>query len=260
MRFGAEFVTADVDRVDFSLATRSGSGSAARRVRGRTRSSSPPAPRRACSASTSEQRAARPRRLHVRDVRRVLLPRPRDRGRRRRRLRARGGELPHPLRRQGHARSTGARSCAASKIMQDRAFANPKIEFRWNSVVEDVKGDGRVEGVVLRDIETDATERARGHRRVRGDRPRPEHRSCSRGQLDLDDDGYIVTQARLDRRRRSRACSRAATCRTARTARRSPPPAPDAWPRSKPSATSRRSATARPPGSARVPRKDAHRG
>ena len=45
----------------------------------------------------------------------------------------------------------------ASKIMQDRAFANPKIEYRWNSVVEDVKGDGKLESIVLRDAETDTT-------------------------------------------------------------------------------------------------------
>src|SRR5687768_6005600 len=45
----------------------------------------------------------------------------------------------------------------ASKIMQDRAFANPKIEFRWNSKVESVIGDGSVKGLVLRDVETDAT-------------------------------------------------------------------------------------------------------
>src|SRR5215831_944098 len=44
----------------------------------------------------------------------------------------------------------------ASKIMQDRAFANPKIDFRWNSVVTDVLGDGRVEAIQLRDIETGA--------------------------------------------------------------------------------------------------------
>src|SRR5262245_9912150 len=44
----------------------------------------------------------------------------------------------------------------ASKIMQDRAFANPKIEFRWNSVVTDVIGEGRVEAIQLRDIETGA--------------------------------------------------------------------------------------------------------
>ncbi len=42
----------------------------------------------------------------------------------------------------------------ASKIMQDRAFANPKIEFRWNSVVEGVNGDGRVDSMRLRDVET----------------------------------------------------------------------------------------------------------
>src|ERR687891_523052 len=39
----------------------------------------------------------------------------------------------------------------ASKIMQDRAFANPKIEFRWNSVVEDVVGNGSVDTLKLRD-------------------------------------------------------------------------------------------------------------
>src|SRR5207342_2237776 len=42
----------------------------------------------------------------------------------------------------------------ASKIMQDRAFANPKIEFLWNTTVTDVKGDGRVEALELRDAET----------------------------------------------------------------------------------------------------------
>ncbi|CAN5151730.1 thioredoxin-disulfide reductase [soil metagenome] len=39
----------------------------------------------------------------------------------------------------------------ASKIMQERAFGNDKIDFRWNSVVEDVLGDGQVAGVRLRD-------------------------------------------------------------------------------------------------------------
>src|SRR5919201_6278535 len=43
----------------------------------------------------------------------------------------------------------------ASKIMQDRAFANPKIAFRWNAVVEDVIGDGSVEAVRLRDTVND---------------------------------------------------------------------------------------------------------
>ncbi|WP_296195227.1 thioredoxin-disulfide reductase [uncultured Microbacterium sp.] len=38
----------------------------------------------------------------------------------------------------------------ASKIMQQRAFDNPKIEFIWNADVADIMGDGKVEGVVLR--------------------------------------------------------------------------------------------------------------
>src|SRR5690242_9404337 len=42
----------------------------------------------------------------------------------------------------------------ASKIMQDRAFANPKIEFVWNTVVEDVVGDSALEVAKLRDVVT----------------------------------------------------------------------------------------------------------
>jgi thioredoxin reductase (NADPH) len=82
----------------------------------------------------------------------------------------------------------------ASKIMQDRAFANPKIEFRWNSVVTDVLGDGRVESVVLRDVETGADSElavtglfvAIGHDPIT---------KLFAGQVDLDDDGYIITQS-----------------------------------------------------------------
>jgi thioredoxin reductase (NADPH) len=80
----------------------------------------------------------------------------------------------------------------ASKIMQDRAFANPKIEFRWNTVVEEVKGNGSVETLVLRDTETDATSElpvsgmfvAIGHDPLT---------ALFRGQVELDDEGYIVT-------------------------------------------------------------------
>ena len=45
----------------------------------------------------------------------------------------------------------------ASKIMQDRAFGNDKIEFVWNSVVDEVMGDGTVRGVRLRDVQTGKT-------------------------------------------------------------------------------------------------------
>ena len=45
-------------------------------------------------------------------------------------------------------------SLKASKIMQQRSFDNPKIEFVWNSAVAELKGDAKLEGVVLEDTET----------------------------------------------------------------------------------------------------------
>jgi thioredoxin reductase (NADPH) len=42
----------------------------------------------------------------------------------------------------------------ASKIMQERAFGNPKIDFVWNSVVQEIVGDGQVHGVRLLDVES----------------------------------------------------------------------------------------------------------
>ena len=45
-------------------------------------------------------------------------------------------------------------SLRASKIMQDRAFANDKLEWKWNSTVSEVYGDGKVEGVKLTDTVT----------------------------------------------------------------------------------------------------------
>jgi len=81
----------------------------------------------------------------------------------------------------------------ASKIMQDRAFANPKIEFLWNSVVTDVKGTGRVEALELSDTESGAVSElevtglfvAIGH---------DPNTKLFAGQLELDDGGYIVTR------------------------------------------------------------------
>lgn len=45
-------------------------------------------------------------------------------------------------------------SLKASKIMQQRSFDNPKIEFIWNSAVAELKGDTKLEGVVLEDTQT----------------------------------------------------------------------------------------------------------
>ena len=68
----------------------------------------------------------------------------------------------------------------ASKIMQERAFADPKIEFAWNSEVAEIHGDDKVTGVTLRDTETGETRAARRDRPVRRHRPRPALRAAAR--------------------------------------------------------------------------------
>jgi thioredoxin reductase (NADPH) len=80
----------------------------------------------------------------------------------------------------------------ASKIMQDRAFANPKIEFVWNSVVEDVLGDDKVTGLRLRNVVTgEVSDLAVGGVFVAiGHDP---NTKLFDGQLELDAAGYIVT-------------------------------------------------------------------
>jgi len=80
----------------------------------------------------------------------------------------------------------------ASKIMQDRAFANPKIEFVWNSEVSDVMGDGSVESIRLRDTVTGAESDldVQGVFVAIGHDP---NTALFRDQLELDDNGYIVT-------------------------------------------------------------------
>lgn len=80
----------------------------------------------------------------------------------------------------------------ASKIMQDRALANEKISFRWNSVVEDILGDASVEAVVLRDTVdgTVSTMPVSGLFVAIGHRPNTD---LFKGQLELKDNGYLIT-------------------------------------------------------------------
>ena len=82
----------------------------------------------------------------------------------------------------------------ASKIMQQRAFDNPKIEFAWNSVVIDVVGGTKVEALALRDTVT-GEERdlpVTGVFIAIGHRPNTD---LFTDQLDMDDAGYLVTGA-----------------------------------------------------------------
>ncbi|HET9187080.1 MAG TPA: thioredoxin-disulfide reductase [Acidothermaceae bacterium] len=82
----------------------------------------------------------------------------------------------------------------ASKIMQDRAFANDKISFRWNAEVVDVLGDDKVAGVRLRDTQTGETSDlpVTGLFLAIGHDPRSE---LFRGQVDLDAAGYVKVES-----------------------------------------------------------------
>ena len=83
----------------------------------------------------------------------------------------------------------------ASKIMAERAANDPKIRFAWNSEVADVLGDTKVSGLVLRDTVTGDTRElpVTGLFVAIGHDPRSE---LVRGQVDLDDEGYVVVQGR----------------------------------------------------------------
>ncbi len=74
----------------------------------------------------------------------------------------------------------------ASKIMQDKAFANPKISFEWNSEVEDVRdaGLGSVTALDAAQPRNRRTEGDRRRRRVCGDRPHTEHVALHRQARD----------------------------------------------------------------------------
>ncbi|MET0931606.1 MAG: thioredoxin-disulfide reductase [Aeromicrobium sp.] len=80
-----------------------------------------------------------------------------------------------------------------SKIMQDRALANEKIEFAWNSEVAEIIGDDKLEALTLRDTVTGETRRlaATGLFIAIGHDPRSE---LLTGQVDLDDEGYVLVQ------------------------------------------------------------------
>ncbi|MFQ5526316.1 MAG: thioredoxin-disulfide reductase [Thermoanaerobaculia bacterium] len=83
----------------------------------------------------------------------------------------------------------------ASKIMQDRAFEHPQVEFIWDSVVREILGsrEDKVRGVVLENVKTgevsefpcDGVFIAIGHK---------PNTTFLRGKLDMDDKGYVVAE------------------------------------------------------------------
>ena len=82
----------------------------------------------------------------------------------------------------------------ASKIMQERAFANPKIEFLWNHTVTDLLGDAALEGAEVTDVLTGETSvlPVTGLFVAIGHQPNTE---LFKGVLDMEDSGYLITEA-----------------------------------------------------------------
>ncbi|MEU2026352.1 thioredoxin-disulfide reductase [Streptomyces sp. NPDC016469] len=82
----------------------------------------------------------------------------------------------------------------ASKTMQERAFADPKIKFAWDSEVAGVNGEQKLSGVTLRNTKTGETSElpVTGLFIAVGHDPRTE---LFKGQLDLDDEGYLKVAA-----------------------------------------------------------------
>ena len=79
----------------------------------------------------------------------------------------------------------------ASKIMQDRALENSKIKFHWNSAIEEIKGNEKVNQITIRDLKTNNQQTldvgavfvAIGHE---------PNTNLFKGQIELDHQGYII--------------------------------------------------------------------
>ncbi|MCQ8775151.1 thioredoxin-disulfide reductase, partial [Streptomyces telluris] len=82
----------------------------------------------------------------------------------------------------------------ASKAMQERAFADPKISFVWDSEVAEIHGENKLSGLTLRNLKSGETSElpVTGLFIAIGHDPRTE---LFKGQLELDDEGYLKVDA-----------------------------------------------------------------
>lgn len=91
----------------------------------------------------------------------------------------------------------------AAKSIQEKAFANPKISFRWNSTVEELKGDGILESVVFKDTVTGELEQYDADEEFgtfglfvfTGFIPTT---SLFKGKIDLNEGGYVIGNEQME--------------------------------------------------------------
>ncbi|MFH1140937.1 MAG: thioredoxin-disulfide reductase [Chloroflexota bacterium] len=86
----------------------------------------------------------------------------------------------------------------ASRILQERAFANPKMEFRWNTVVEEVQGNDLMESLLLKDVTTGERSafKVPGVFVFIGFHPNTDF--LRNGTIKLDGGGHVVTNLRME--------------------------------------------------------------
>ncbi|MDH3489778.1 MAG: thioredoxin-disulfide reductase [Nitrosopumilus sp.] len=91
--------------------------------------------------------------------------------------------IVHLIHRRGELR--------ASKVMQERAFNNNKIKFHWDSAVTDIKGDQKMQQVIIKNLKTgeEKTLDAGGLFVAIGHEP---NTKLFKSQIELDDEGYVV--------------------------------------------------------------------
>jgi thioredoxin reductase (NADPH) len=79
----------------------------------------------------------------------------------------------------------------ASKVMQDRAFQNQKIQFHWNTIIEEVKGNQKVNQITVKNVTTNQVDTLEvgGLFVAIGHEP---NTKLFQGQIDFDDQGYIA--------------------------------------------------------------------
>ena len=85
----------------------------------------------------------------------------------------------------------------ATKIYQERAFANPKIKFLWNSVIQEIKGDQVVQSVLIKNVKTGELKEfpAEGVFLFVGLTPRTQF---LKGLVKMDEEGYIMTDEKCE--------------------------------------------------------------
>ena len=232
-RFGTEFITDDVTRVDFSERPhRVWVGDDEYRAETVIVATGATARQLGLRLGAARSRAAASR--TARPATRAFFRDQRPRGRRRRRLRDGGGDVPDALRDEGDDRAP------ARRVPRLADHARPRPREREDRVRHATPWSTRCSATTARHGRPprDATRTRRASSTADGvfvgDRPRPEHGALPRPARPRRDrlPGH---EAALDGDERRRVSSRSATCRTTCTGRPSPRPVPAVWARSTPS-------------------------